>query len=316
MRCFKKRMRGMFFVFLLFHCCLSADLFDHLKKAEGKSSAHKMRNIDFIYMINLDRRPEKFAQASGELNLYGIYPYRFSAVNGWELSLTTINDVGLKYKPGMTPLFATSFPLEAEGQASHGFIKDDGRAYFGHCFVPGTIGIVLSHLSVLKDAWDSGYETIWVLEDDVIAEKDPRILSDLIDKLDNLVGKGNWDVLFTDPNTRTPDGVQVPAVGAPKRPDMDCSLEERYSEKYLINEDLSEDFRRISARFGAYSMIIRRSGIEKLLQFFAEHKIYLPYDLDYYLPPGIRRYSLRYNIVTNFLEALSDNGSPGYEKQE
>ncbi len=311
---FKKNL-GFFRVIVLFIFCqsLSADLFDHMKKVEGKTSTHTMRNIDFIYMINLDERPEKFAQASGELNQYGIYPYRFSAVNGWKLSLETINDVGLKYRPGMTSLFATSFPLEAKGQASHGFMKEEGKAYFGHCLVPGTIGIVLSHLSILLDAFNSGYETIWVLEDDVVALKDPRILSELIDKLDETVGRDNWDVLFTDQNSRRPDGVYIPALGAGKRPDMDCSLEERYSEKYTMNKEISEDFRKISARFGAYSMIIRRSGMEKLLRFYAEHKIYLPYDLDYYLPEGINRYSLQYGVVSNFLEALSDNGSPGYQ---
>ncbi|MES2200121.1 MAG: glycosyltransferase family 25 protein [Chlamydiota bacterium] len=297
------------------HSNLLADLFDHMKKPEGKSSIHTMRNIDFIYMINLDERPEKFEQANSELNRYEIYPYRFSAVNGWKLSLETINDVGLKYRPGMTSLFATSFPLEAGGQASHGFMKEEGRAYFGHCLVPGTIGIVLSHLSILQDAFNSGYETIWVLEDDVIALKDPRVLSDLIEKLDATIGKDNWDVLFTDQNSRSPNGESIPAMGAAKRPDMDCSLEERYSEKYTINKEVSEDFREISARFGAYSMIIRRSGIEKLLRFFAEHKIYLPYDLDYYLPEGMYKYALRYDVVTNLLEALSDNGSPGYQKK-
>lgn len=303
-------------LFSLISQSLFSDLFDHMAKVEGKSSIHNMRNIDFIYMINLDERPEKFAQASKELNQYGIYPYRFSAVNGWKLSLETINDVGLKYRPGMTSLFATCFPLEAGGQASHGFMKEDGRAYFGHCLVPGTIGIVLSHLSILYDAYNSGYETIWVLEDDVVAEKDPRVLSDLIDELDKTVGKDNWDVFFTDQDSRSPDGKAVPAVGAGKRPDMDCSLEERYSEKYTINKEISKDFRKISARFGAYSMIIRRSGIEKLLRFYGEHQIYLPYDLDYYLPEGINRYSLQYDVVTNLLGALSDNGSPGYQKKK
>lgn len=294
---------------------LFSDLFDHLKKAEGKSNINTMKNIDFIYMINLDERPEKFLQANAELNQYGIYPYRFSAVNGWQLSLETINDVGLKYRLGMTPLFATSYPLEAEGQPSHELMKEEGKTYFGHCLVPGTIGIVLSHLSILQDAYNSGYQTIWVLEDDVIALKDPRILSDLIEELDATVGKDNWDILFTDQNSRAPDGSYVPARGAAKRPDMNCGLKERYSEKYTINREISEDFREISARFGAYSMIIRRSGIEKLLRFFSEHKVYLPYDLDYYLPEGMKRYALRYDVVTNLLGALSDNGSPGYQKK-
>lgn len=312
-----KNWKGFFILalFFLHYDKLPAELFDHVKKAEGKTAAHGMRNIDFIYMINLDERPEKFVQANGELNQYGIYPYRFSAVNGWKLSLETINDVGLKYRPGMTSLFATSFPLEAKGQASHGFMREEGRAYFGHCLVPGTIGIVLSHLSILLDAFNSGYETIWVLEDDVVAAMDPRILSELIEELDKIVGKDNWDVLFTDQNSRSPDGTYVPAVGAAKRPDMDCSPEERYSEKYIVNKEVSKDFRKISARFGAYSMIIRRSGIDKLLRFYKEHKIYLPYDLDYYLPEGINRYAVRYDIVTNLLGALSDNGSPGYQKK-
>jgi hypothetical protein len=302
--------------FLLLSCQeVRADLFDHMKKAEGKGSEHSMRNVDFIYMINLDERPEKFLQAGGELNQYGIYPYRFSAVNGWKLSLETINDIGLKYRSGMTSLFATSFPLDGGGQASHGFMKEEGLAYFGHCLVPGTIGIVLSHLSILVDAFNSGYETIWVLEDDVVALKDPRLLSDLIDKLDATVGEDNWDVFFTDQNPRTPLGVSIPAQGAGKRPDMDCSIEARYSDKYTEMRDVSEDFRKVSARFGAYSMVIRRSGIVKLLRFYEEHKIYLPYDLDYYLPEGINRYALRYDLVTNFLEALSDNGSPGYQKR-
>ncbi len=286
---------------------------DHLKKAEGKSSIHSMEGVDFIYMINLDQRPEKFLQASSELHSYGISPYRFSAVNGWELPLEVVNDVGLKYQNGMTALFATSYPLEAEGLPSHGFMKKEGLAYFVHCMAYGTIGCALSHISVLKDAWDSGYETIWVLEDDIIALKDPRTISDLIVKLDDLVGKDNWDVLFTDRDYRSSSGGYVVASGAAKRPDMDCSYEERYSDKYTVNTIVSEDFCKIGARFGAHSMIIRRSGIKKLLDFALEHQIYLPYDLDNYLAPGINRYSLCYDLVTNILHALTDNGTPGYK---
>ena len=61
------------------------------KKPGGKTDASRMHNVDFIYAINLDQRPEKFAHCVRELESYGIYPYRFSAVNGWELSLEIIN---------------------------------------------------------------------------------------------------------------------------------------------------------------------------------------------------------------------------------
>src|SRR5437868_12063325 len=76
-------------ILLLF--CLPSFIFasvdQHFKKALGKSDIHKMKNIDFIYMINLDERPEKFEKSVQQLHPFGIYPYRFSAVNGWELSM-------------------------------------------------------------------------------------------------------------------------------------------------------------------------------------------------------------------------------------
>lgn len=298
---------------LLLSLPLNSALFDHLKKAEGKGSHHIFPKIDFIYMINLDERPEKFDQASKELGKYGIFPYRFSAINGWKLPLEVINDVGLPYQKGMTPLFATSFPLEGGGVPSHNFMEEGKIGYFGHCRVPGNIGCSLSHYSVLKDAYDCNYETIWVLEDDVVALQDPRILPDLIEKLDSLVGKDGWDILFTDLGPRAEDGTRIISYGAAKRPDMITTRQERFCERFTKTEILSEDFEKTASRFGAYSMIIRRSGIEKLLHFFAEHRIYHPYDLEYYLPEGIRLYSLRYDLITNLIGALSDNGVPGYQ---
>jgi GR25 family glycosyltransferase involved in LPS biosynthesis len=290
-----------------------ANIEDHFRKAEGKLGIHKLRNIDFIYMINLDQRPEKFSSASGQLQKYGIYPYRFSAVNGWELSVEVINDVGLKYQPGMMPLKATFYPLEAHGMPRYEFMREFGKTYFCHNMARGSIGCALSHISILKDAWDSGYERIWVLEDDIEVIGDPMIIPDLIDKLNALVGKENWDVLFTDQNYRQANGQYLIANGAAERPDMDCSLKERYSEKYTINQEISPDFRRVSARFATHSMIIQRSGIKKLLEFALTHKIFSAYDLENYLVPGIKRYSLTKDLVSNMLGASSDNETPLYQ---
>lgn len=300
---------------LFFAAFANADLVDHLKKASGKTGVHKMRNIDFIYMINLDERPEKFAMATKDLQQYGVTPYRFSAVNGWKLSTQAINDIGLKYQPGMTQLMATTYLEEAEGLPSHEYMSKVGRTYFCHCTPKGAIGCCLSHISILQDAYDSGYETIWVMEDDIEVVRNPHILSDLIDRLDALVGKGKWDVLFTDPDYRGPDGKPQPAYGAAKRPDLDCSPKERASEKYCVQKDISQDFKKMGARFGTCSMIIRRSGIIKLLEYAKKHKVYLPYDLDNYLAPGLNRYAVRYEIVTNMLHSLSDIGSAFYEKK-
>jgi GR25 family glycosyltransferase involved in LPS biosynthesis len=299
------------FILTFFFCFnISAEFIDHLKKAPGKSAVHSMRNIDFIYMINLDRRTEKFRQASSELLRWGISPYRFSAVNGWELSVEALNEVGFKFQPGMTPLLGTAYPMGLGFRiASHEFMTEFGKTYFCHCMPPGAIGCALSHISVLKDAWDSGYETIWVMEDDIEAIGDPNRISYLIDELDSLVGKEQWDVLLTDKDWRAGVDKYVQASGAQKRPDMNCSSEERYSNKYTTNKVISQNFKQVSARFGTHSMIIRRSGIKKLLEFSVQRKIYLPYDMENYLPPGIKRYSFTFDLITNMLNPESDIGA-------
>ena len=293
-----------------------ASLADHFKKVEKSSEPHGMRNIDFIYMINLDQRPEKFAQSTAQLSRYQISPYRFSAVNGWELSLEAINDVGLKFQPGMTPLLATTYLPEEQGKERHEVMSVYGRTYFCHCMARGTIGCALSHNSVLQDAWDSGYETIWVMEDDIEVLKDPNLISDLIEELDALVGKENWDVLFTDQDIRGGQGQYIPAYGSAERPDMDCSYEARFCERFTERREVSANLRKISARFGAHSMVIRRSGIQKLLDFANNHNIFFPYDMDNYLPEGINRYSSTFDIVSNLVGSLSDNGGANYEKTD
>src|ERR1700728_1290739 len=97
--------------FLIIAVSSWADLEDHLKKAPNKSMAYSMPGIDLIYIINLDQRPEKLKSSLDQLSLFQIYPYRFSAVNGWELSLNTLNDVGLKYSLEMEGgILGTCYP--------------------------------------------------------------------------------------------------------------------------------------------------------------------------------------------------------------
>ena len=291
-------------LFLLFAAAtLWGDLEDRLKKAEDKS-CQTLPNIDYIYMINLDQRPEKWAASIDQLTPYGIYPYRFSAVNGWELSLEAINDVGVKFAPEMRGGWLGTSYLTFE--PSHELIQCIGQTYFGHCQARGTIGIALSHISVLQDAYDSGYETIWVMEDDIEVLRDPRVLSEIIEELDLAVGKKNWDILFTDRDIRDKEGRYVPTYYAGRRPDYEST--NAFSSRVQIDPQ----FIKIGARSGAHSMIVRRSGMRKLLQFFKAHNIFFPYDMDFILPQGIQLYTVTDDIVSNFHFASSDNGGPNY----
>jgi len=290
---------------------LKADIQSFFKTAEDKMNyfRNQVRGIDFIYVINLDQRPEKWMHCLNVLAPYQIYPYRFSAVNGWELSLEALNQLGVKYKKEFGgDLWGTCYLPEGNFQPHHELMYIIGRTYFSHCMSRGAIGIVLSHLSILQDAYDMKYETIWVMEDDIEVIKNPHLLSKLIRKLDKLVGKSGWDVLFTDRDTKGQDGNYISCYDAAKRPDF-VPLDEK---RFRLKKNISADFRKIGTRYGAYSMIIRRSGMKKILDFYKKHNIFLPYDMEYCFPKDILFYTVTSDIVSTQPRAPSDNGSPRY----
>jgi len=284
------------------------------KTPTDTSGNHQMKNIDFIYTINLDRRPEKFESCIKQLHPHGIFPYRFSAVNGWELSFETIQQLGVIYSPDMKTnnLWGTCYLPEHNGKPYHEIMHVPGRTYFSHCLSRGAIGIVLSHLSILQHAYDSGFNTIWVMEDDIELLQNPHLLSTAIDKLDALVGKHGWDILFTDRDTKNQKGEYVPCTAFARKP----NFTPRHQERFRIRYEVSPDFQKIGARYGAYSMIIRRSGMKKILDFIKTYKVFLPYDMEFYLPNDIRLYAVTKDIVSTQIKAPSDNGGPGYLKNK
>lgn len=297
-------------LFMMFSTILFGRIEKHFKPAPNKSGNHQMEGIDFIYMINLDQRPEKFALSQAELNPYGIFPYRFSAVNGWELSKETLNSCGVTYRAWMpTDLLGTAYLPENEGKTTHEIMHVIGRNYYGHHLSRGAIGIVLSHLSILQDAYNSGYNTIWVMEDDVQVIRNPHELTSLIKQLDKAVGKKNWDILFTDPDTKRSNGEYIPCTGYARKPNFAPKNIARFATRKIINDH----FVKTGARYGAYSMIVRSSGMKKILDFVKSYRIFLPYDLEFYLPNDINLYTMRYDIVSTLPTALSDNGAPRYE---
>ena len=304
-----------FILSLAYVSSLSADIADHFKPCPDKSDHHQIRNIDFIYMINLDKRQDRFEDCSKRLNPYGIYPYRFSAVNGWEMPIEVINDVGVKYEPWMNSgIMATYYYLDEDNniQHAHEFMHVPGRTYFGHCVARGPIAIVLSHLSVLQDAFDAGYETIWVMEDDIEVMRDPNIIPELIDKLDALVGKEGWDILFTDQDIRKKNGEYNRCYWHAKRPNFTPWNSEIFARRSAI----SPDFQKIGARWGAHSMIVRRSGMKKILDFIKVYRIFFPYDMDFIFPSDmysdIQMFTLFDDVISNQVDSISDNGGPSY----
>jgi GR25 family glycosyltransferase involved in LPS biosynthesis len=290
---------------------LHADIEDHLRAVGEKFNLPQMRNIDFIYLINLDKRPEKLASCMQQLAPYNIHPHRFSAVNGWELPLEVINDVGVKYGPWMAGgQWGSCYLAEENGKRRDEMIHVVGRTYFFHQVAPGAIGCVLSHLSVIQDAFHSGYETIWIMEDDIEIIQNPHLISDRIQQLDTLVGKDGWDILFTDQDSKGQDGNYVPCLSHSVRPNFTPANPKRFAERVV----LGANFKRIGARYGSYSMILRRSGMEKILNHYKNYGIFLPYDMEYTMPNTIRLFAVIDDIVSTQPMAPTDNGRPDYKK--
>jgi GR25 family glycosyltransferase involved in LPS biosynthesis len=297
---------------------LQAGIENYLKKipsAKEEAHLHSMQNIDFIYLINLDERPEKWESCVQELRPWSICPYRFSAVNGWELPLEATDALGIKCtskKSIRNRLWGTCYLPDRDFAPHNELIHVFGRTYFSHCMSRGAIGIVLSHLSVLQDAYDAGYQTIWVMEDDIEVIENPHLLSDLIPHLDRLTGDEGWDILFTDPDTKNREGEYVRCTGVARR----LNFPAPNAEKLAITKAISPEFRRIGLRYGSYSMILRRGGIRKILDFFQNYQIFLPYDLEYVLIPGILLYTVTRDVVSTQPKAASDNGFPNYKTRE
>ncbi len=293
-------------------CCFAA-LEDRLKKVENKTERCQLKNIDFIYLINLDQRPEKLTSCMLQLTPYGIHPHRFPAIYGWNLPHEALNDVGLKFLPGMTfgskaEAGVTLLPLTSAAnqplQATHLNASCYGRVCFFHRTTPGAIGCTLSHLSILQDAYESGYQTIWVMEDDIVVHQDPTSLTNFIDQLDSLVGPTGWDILYTD-DEHFKLGDQIPFVWRPDTPSP--------SHPFLARRtSVGKEFAKIGMRYRTHSMIVRRSGMKKILDYEKSHGIFLPFDHDLAFIPDMNLYILKHNIVSHY-DVISDTGSKHFE---
>lgn len=142
------------------------DINSLLKPISLNQEPSGLKEIDCIYVINLDERPERWERTKNEFKAQRLNPQRISAINGWNLPISQKIDLLEKNSPLL-------------------------KIHSG-----GAIGCLLSHLSVYKNALDQGFNTIWVSEDDIIFHENAEEISHLINSLNSL--DPHWDVLYTD----------------------------------------------------------------------------------------------------------------------
>lgn len=228
--------------------------------------------IDCIYVINLDERREKWAKMESKLSKHRLKGNRVSGVNGWKLSKTTLSELSGPYE-----------------------IKMNNGHY----------GCLLSHVSILFDAYARGFSKIWILEDDAEFIYKVSLIPLLINELEAI--DPNWDILFTDQDFRDRKGGYIRSLATNPRPDQSI-YEPSY---YVQRSDVSARLMRIHSRYGTHSMILSQRGIEKMLHYFSHVYVWAPIDIDMHYIPGLKEYASKKDIVSNSLEKNVSDTSKG-----
>ena len=277
------------------------NLTKQFKTFEKEKKTNQINNIDFIYIINLDHRPERFQKCLRQFQRYQIDPQRFSAIYGWELSQENFNDIGIKVTAD-TQFDRPVHFRPASWQDRPEFITSSsiGKTCVHFTMAGGALGCYLSHLSILADAYKQGYETIWILEDDFTLEGDPHQLSEYIHKLDHLPDALDWDILYTDDDSYyTLDNIigQLQGENAPYYGECLVRPNLPLSSIQIDRQPIGSDFFKISGRAQTHSMVLRRSGIKKILDFLEPRGIFRPYDMDVAFIPDIKLYNLTCGLI-------------------
>lgn len=190
----------------------------------------------------------------------GIAANRVSAVNGWQLTEETRKELSGPY-----------------------YVRLKG----------GPIGCLLSHFSVYKDAFDRGFNTIWVLEDDVEFTGDVKQIPKLHQKLAEM--DPDWDILYTDMDCKDDHGGCFAFVNEYGRPDQNLYP----SDYYRFRKDLGNGITQIRGRYGTTSMLISRKGLKKIIDYLSHVYLWTAIDCDLHFIPGIREYAVTQEIATN-----------------
>lgn len=263
-------------LFMLFYCliCLitpkilvgyiqtyETPVVSYLKPVEIINSESNLESIDCIFVINLDKRPERWNRIEKLCQEQKLYVNRFSAVDGWQLTDECIKELKGPYQR----------PLRK-----------------------GMIGCLLSHVSILKEAYLRGYNIIWILEDDIEFVDDVRLIPNLLARLSAV--DSDWDIFYTDVDGKnSKHGNYIPSLSSDFRPD---DLNHPPLFYYLRRTLVDEGIMRIGQRFCTHSLILSRNGIEKMFYYFTHVYLYSPLDIDMHYIPGIREYSVTKDIVS------------------
>jgi len=196
---------------------LGKRLFERRSSIEG---------IDCVYLINLKRRPDRLKRVDRILRKHGVDYTLVKAIDGNKL-----------------------FPMHSRQAIKIQSVKNPRNAKLR----PGEIGCFLSHYLVFKDAYNKGYKTIWVLEDDIEVCGKISDIPPMLKALNKDLPK--WDMFF--PYNRTSKSWSR-HKGKP------------FNDMFEIRSNLM---------YGTFSMIVSKRGIKKIFTALSNKWMSLPIDM-------------------------------------
>lgn len=251
---------------------------NYLRPIDISESQSGIKSVDCIYLINLDERPEKLGRVKPFIESYNLSINRVSGINGWKLTPEARAEMAGTYENGLPP---------------------------------GHIGCILSHVSILQDAYARGFDIIWVLEDDAEFLEDPHQLTAMLEELTTI--DPEWDIFYTDVDFRKENGGYLRYLANAPRPTQAVP----HLMHFLKRQPITDNIMSVRGRYGTHSLLISSRGIKKMLDYFTHVYLWTSIDVDIHYIPGIRQYSTTKDIVSNFRKTISDtSGNSNLRREE
>ena len=181
-----------------------------------------------------------------------------------------------------------------------GPMRDPTIGYFHKKMSLVDIRDALTHLSIINNALKNGYETIWIMDEDVQIRCLPQEVLRCV-KIANEQNQ-DWGLLYTDEGTRNESGKVLHRHKLFRRPDIPFDMDAMYLDRILLDEkpfDFTADSNfHVGLLVGAHSYLLNRHGMETILNYYKANKIFIPYEMEIQVIPGIVPYRTQEPLVS------------------
>jgi glycosyl transferase family 25 len=214
------------------------------------------KTYDKVYVINLDRTPERYENVRSQLLANGIADTRFSAVDGYLVRLT-VQSTGqiISGKEALSNLWnsiwdARPLLLHVDYNGTYKTAEFD-QSVKDRKISAGEIGVTFSHRAIWSETAKNNYKNVVVFEDDVILSEDFR--ANLAELTKNI-----------------PEDADITFISVGRRRDKVCdypNIDNIFRDfDHVKGNDVVAKIQPTNLLFGTWAYIVSAKGAKKLLE--------------------------------------------------